>query len=436
MTVREIALSLLSEYEANGKYVNLSLSSHKADCLDSKERSFLTVLLYTTVERKLTYDYIIAALSARSLDEVTPRVRNILRLGLAQIMHIDSVPDFAAVNETVKLAKNGGERSFVNGVLRAAVRAGKNLPMPDRKKNEARYLSVAHSFPLHTVKKFMSLYGGEQTERLLSLFNTVPPTSLSVNTLKISREKFIEELKARGLEAIPSKNSKIGVKLPMSANPCEVFGFNEGLFYVQDEASAIAVLALGVNKDDTVVDVCSCPGGKSFAAYILSGGSAEVHSFDLHESKLSLVMAGAKRLGVSLILDERDATSPDGELFGKADKLICDVPCSGLGVLAKKPDLRYKDPASWQTLPPLQLKILSESVKYLKVGGEAIYSTCTLNDAENEEVVKAFLRENPSFVPVDFTVGELSSSGGMLTLLPHKHKTDGFFVAKIKRLSE
>ncbi len=435
MTVRETALALLSEYEESGKYVNLSLSSHKADGLSQKERSFLTVLLYTTVERKLTYDYIISALAARSLTEISPRVKNILRLGLSQIMHIDSVPDFAAVNETVKLAGGAGERSFINGVLRRAVREKDSLPIPERAKNEARYLSVKYSFPLPTVKKFISLLGSEETEELLSVFNTVAPTSVSVNTLKIEREEFLGKLRAAGLDASLAKNSKIGVKIVGSVNPCEVFGFSEGLFYVQDEASAIAAEALCPQPSDTVVDVCSCPGGKSFAAYILSGG-AEIYSFDLHESKLSLVKSGAERLGIKLHTAERDALTPDESLFGKADKLICDVPCSGLGVLSKKPDLRYKDSSLWESLPELQLSILSESVKYLRCGGEAIYSTCTLNDKENSEVVRQFLASHPNFEPVDFTVGELSSVRGMLTLLPHKHSTDGFFIAKLGKKSE
>ncbi len=435
MTVREMALSLLLEYESSGKYVNLSMSSHKTEGLSQKERSFLTVLLYTSVERKITYDYIISALSERSGDDISWRVKNILRLGLSQIIHIDSVPDFAAVNETVKLAKNKGEASFINAVLRAAVMAKENLPMPDKSKNIARYLSVKYSFPTAIVKKFISMLGEAQAEALLATFNTIPPTSLSVNTLKIEREDLLNKLLKSGLDARLSENSKIGIKIQGSINPCEIFGFNEGFFFVQDEASAIAAEALGVREGETVIDVCSCPGGKSFAAYILSGG-AQIYAFDLHKSKLSLVTDGAQRLGISLTVRENDARKADESLLGKADKLICDVPCSGLGVLAKKPDLRYKDPASWETLPQLQSAILEESVKYLKPGGEMIYSTCTLNTSENEDVVNAFLKEDPRFAPVDFKVGELSSRGGMLTLVPHRDATDGFFIAKLKKLSE
>ena len=433
MTVREIALSLLMEYEEGGKYVNLSLSSHKTDGLTAKDRGFLTVLLYTATERKLTYDYIISALAERSADDISKRARNILRLGLCQIMHLDSVPDFAAVNETVKLAGSRGERGFVNAVLREALRRKESLPLPDKDKNFARYLSVLYSFPTALVKHFINAYGKEGTEALLLCFNSIPKTTLTVNTAKISVDNFLLELKARGYSACAADYSKISVKLDGSVNPCEIFGYKEGYFFVQDEASALAVAALDVAKEDKVVDVCACPGGKSFAAAILSGG-AEIRSFDLHESKLSLVRDGAIRLGLDLTAEKRDATEPSPELFGKIDKVICDVPCSGLGVLAKKPDLRYKDTEAMQRLPALQSEILKSSARYLKQGGELVYSTCTLNDAENRDVILAFLEENPDFAPVDFTVGALKSEGGILTLLPHVHGTDGFFIAKIKRL--
>ncbi len=432
MTVRETALALLLEYENGGKYVNLSLSSHKADSLSPSERSFLTVLLYTAVERKITYDYVAASLSARSVDDISPRVRNILRLGLCQIMHMNSVPDFTAVDESVKLAHGKGEKAFVNAVLRAAVRKKDSLPLPDRSKSVARYLSVFYSFPLKTVKKFISDFGEDETEKMLKSFNIVPPTSLSVNTARISREDFIAELLSKGVQVRAAANSSIGVKIDGSVNPCEIFGFDEGLFFVQDEASAIAAEALGARRTDTVIDVCTCPGGKSFAAYILSGG-AKIYSFDIHESKLSLVSGGAERLGIDLTLGARDARNPDTRLFGTADRVICDVPCSGLGVLAKKPDLRYKDLTEAEALPSLQLSILRASANYLKPGGELVYSTCTLNRAENEDVVGAFLEEKPDFAAVDFSVGDLHSEAGMLTLLPHMHGTDGFFIAKLKR---
>jgi 16S rRNA (cytosine967-C5)-methyltransferase len=189
-----------------------------------------------------------------------------------------------------------------------------------------------------------------------------------------------------------------------------------------------------VGEDDLVVDCCSAPGGKSFASAILSGDKAEIHSFDLHESKLSLIESGRDRLGLSsIVVDARDALTPDDQLLFRADKVICDAPCSGLGVLGKKPDLRYKDSSVMTELPPLQYNILTASSKYLKVGGELVYSTCTLNPDENELIVEKFLSENSGFEAVPFTVGNLESKNGMLTLLPHIHGTDGFFIAKIRR---
>ena len=273
MTVRELALSLLSDYEVSGKYVNLSLSSHSADKLSPQERGFLTVLLYTTVERKITYDYYIGAISGRSLDKIDQVTLNILRLGMCQIVHIDSVPNHAAVNETVALARNPGEKSFVNGVLRQAARlkAEGKLPLPPREKKLSRYLSVAYSFPLWLVKHFISLYGEEATEKLLDRFNTARYTDLTVNLTKTTKENLVSLLKDAGLEPESFIDSPLTVRLPESVNPRCLPGFEDGLFFVQDAACAVSAEALEVDRGHRVIDVCACPGGKSFAAAILSG---------------------------------------------------------------------------------------------------------------------------------------------------------------------
>ena len=435
MTVREITLSLLCDYEINGKYVNLSLSSHLTDKLSGEERGFLTALLYTTVERKITYDYYIGAISGRSLDKIDPTTLNILRMGLCQIVHIDSVPDHAAVNETVALGRNPGEKSFVNGILRQAARlkAEGKLPLPERSKKVSRYLSVAYSFPLWLVKHFISLYGEEGTEKLLERFNTARYTDLTVNLTKTDKDTLIASLKEQGYEPFSFIDSPLSVRLGASVNPKKLSGFDEGLFFVQDAACAVSAEALGVCDGDNVIDVCACPGGKSFAAAILTP-NGKVTSFDIHESKLSLIEDGARRLGLANVsADVCDAVYPKEELFGCFDRVICDVPCSGLGVLGKKPDIRYRDNQSLQNLPELQYEILKASSKYLKDGGTIIYSTCTLNPEENERVVERFLSENEGYTAVDFTVGDLASSFGTLTLVPHIHGTDGFFIAKLRK---
>ena len=437
MTVREIALSLLDEYEAGDKYANLALSSHLLDKLSAGERKFVTHLFYTAVERKLTYDYYICALSGRSLDKIDKGVLNILRLGFAQLLGTDSVPSYAAVNETVSLCRGKGERAFVNGVLRAAVRAVEKgeLPMPKREKNAARYLSVKHSFPLWICKEFVSSFGEEEAEKLLVSINGAGYTDLTVNTCRIGRDEFLRKLREGGIEASPSLYSDIGVRIPYSVDVKELFGFCEGYFFVQDEAGAVSASALSPKPCDVIVDVCSAPGGKSFAAEVLAGGEAKIFAFDIHNSKLSLIEGGAKRLGFEKIAVECcDAREGKDTLFGKADRVICDCPCSGLGVLGKKADLRYRDSSKDAYLPDLQYEILCRAKDYLKIGGEMIYSTCTLRECENRGVVKRFLDGHPGFCAVDFEVGALSSNEGMLTLLPHVHSTDGFFIAKLKRI--
>ena len=435
MNMRQIALRILDEYEAGGKYINLALSSHVTDGLKSEEKAALTALLYTTVERKLTYDYYICALAGRSEDSIEPHTKNILRLGFCQLLDMTSVPDFAAVNETVKLARGKGERAFVNGILRTAARNKDSLPMPDENKKYTRFLSVKYSFPLPLVKHFDSLFGREDTEKLLNFYNTEKYTDISVNGLKITPDEYLELLKKTNTYAEKCTFLPSSIRISASVNPERLPGFDKGLFFVQDRASAIASAVLDVREGEIMVDSCAAPGGKSFSAAILSSDKAQIHSFDLHESKLSLIGGGADRLGIkSISVCARDALTPDESLIGKADKVACDVPCSGLGVLGKKPDLRYKDMDALTLLPPLQLDILKASCKYLKVGGVLVYSTCTLNPAENEEIVGAFLKENTDFEAVPFTLGELSAPEGMLTLLPHLHATDGFFVAKIKKV--
>lgn len=433
MNIRKIALSLLLEYEAGEKYANLLLTSHLCDGLTDTERSQLTALLYTTVEQKLRYDYYIKAVSGRGDGEIDMTTLNILRLGVCQLLDMRSIPDFAAVAETVRLGRNPGERSFLNGVLRGIARKRDELPMPSEEKNYKRYLSVKYSFPLWIVKHFDALLGRDGCEALLSAFDTVRYTDLTVNTLKISREEYIKKLHGCGISANPSPYTAEGVRISSSVNPESLPGYSDGEFFVQDTASLLAVTALSPRERDRIIDVCAAPGGKSLAAAVLSGDAGEVYSFDVHESKLSLIESSAKRLGLNSVRAAvRDARVPDESLFATADKVIVDAPCSGLGVLSKKPDLRYKSEGAARELPQLQLEILSASAKYLKRGGELIYSTCTLNPSENSGVVEKFLSENPDFEPVSFKVGEFFE-GCELTLFPHKDGTDGFFIAKMRR---
>ena len=432
--IRALLLDLLLEYELEGKYINLSLNSHKADRLSAQERGLLTALLYTTVENKLRYDYYISALAKRSIEKIDVVTKNIIRIGLCQLLDMENLPPYAAINETVKLARNIGERSFVNGILRTAERNAGELPLPDKDKNFPRYLSVKYSFPLWIVKKYIALYGESETERLLCWFSEVAPTDLFVNTCKISVESFINKLSESGILAEKSPFSENSVRIENSIDPRKIPGYSEGEFFVQDRACSAAISLLGCKAGESVIDVCSAPGGKSFAAAIVMKGMGRVASFDIHESKLSLISDGAKRLALSSITaDVCDATKPRQELFASFDKVLCDVPCSGLGVLSKKPDLRYKNPDGLDKLPDLQYEILSASAEYLKCGGRLLYSTCTLLPLENGEVVKRFLDSHPNFHTVDFYIGEEKSRDGCFTFIPHVHKTDGFFVSLLEK---
>lgn len=433
MSVLKLAYRLLCEYEGSGRYVNLLLNSPAVSALPESDRQKLTALLYTAVEGKIRYDYYISALSKRGIGEISENVRNILRLGLCQICDIKSIPDYAAVNESVKLAQSPPERSFINGVLRAAVREKDKLPLPDKDKNYLRYLGVKYSFPLWMVKRLNKQYGDE-CEDILGAMNSRPPLTLLVNTKKIEREEYINELRRRGVSAEKTEYSPLGVRVFGVQGPKKLYGFSEGLIYVQDEASQLSALALGATAGDRIIDVCAAPGGKSIAAAISAGDGCEVLSFDSHEGKIRLIEESAARLSIkSVRAAARDARTPDKALYETADRLICDVPCSGLGVISKKPDLRYKDEESISALPELSLEILESSVSYLRPGGVAIFSTCTVLYEENEAVFSEFLSRHPEFSPLDFAFGELRSRGGMMTLLPNRHKTDGFFIAKMRK---
>lgn len=428
MNLRFTALRVLARWEAGDAYINLAIG-RAAEGLPDADRRYLTALVYGTVEKKLTLDYAIGALAHRS--DVSPAAKSILECGLYELFYLHT-PRHAAVNAWVDLAGSRGEKSFINGVLRAAS-ALDTLPLPPRDKNEMRYLSVCYSVPLATVKRLTAVFG-EETEDFLRATATPPHLTLHINSLRISRADYLARLAAAGMEAVPTPYAPAGVRLTGSCPPRDLPGFAEGWFFVQDEASQIATEALGAEPGEAVIDLCACPGGKSFGAAIRMADRGQVLSFDLHASKLSLIESGAARLGLTCItVKEHDATLPDPALAELADRVICDVPCSGLGVLSKKPDLRYKDLRAADELPALQSAILRNAASCVRPGGILLYSTCTVNPAENESVTDAFRAAHPAFIPEDFTVGGLSSTGGRLTLLPHRHGTDGFYLAKFRR---
>ena len=436
-TAREAAYRSLFLCERDKKYSSLEIdASIRRFSLEGAERGLYTALVYGVIERRITLDYIIGKLSSKPTPSLDNEVLVLLRLGLYQLIYLERIPESAAVNETVNLAKKNAPRaaSFINAVLRSFLRTmGKDkLPYPDRS-DKREYLSVRYSVGYDVLDTLMASV--DDIEAVLIAFECQPDVTLRVNTLKISREDLIQKLAEYGVEAVPTAYSPHGVRLTKKSLPEKVMELiSSGCVYIQDEASQIATVAASPMPGTAVIDTCACPGGKSFSAAILMENRGEVKSFDLHKNKLALVDKGAKRLGITIIeTAERDGSKRDEALIESADTVICDVPCSGLGVIAKKPEIRYKSREELVRLPDIQYAILKNVCAYVKRGGVLVYSTCTLNKAENEAVTERFLSKNTDFAPEDFNVGDIKSEGGKLTLLPNVHGTDGFFVAKLRR---
>lgn len=437
ISAREAAFDSLTLCEKDGKYSNLEIDARIVRCkLEGAEKNLFTALVYGVIERKITLDYIIGKLSSRPIESLDKSIKIILRLGLYQIIYLDRVPDSAAVNESVKLAKKAvpAASAFVNAVLRGFLRVldRQAFMYPDRN-DYTRYLSVRYSVSDDVVNTLMKT--GEDIEKLLSAFERQPLPTLRVNTLKITADELVKKLFSEGITYAAAKYSDFGLRLTdgkITEFITELI--DKGYVYIQDEASQIATIAAGAKPKQIVIDTCACPGGKSFSLAILMNNEGEVYSFDLHKNKLSLVKKGADKLGITIIkTEEKNGTVLDEALIKKADIVLCDVPCSGLGVIAKKPEIRYKSCEDFERLPEIQYSIIKNSSNYVKSGGVLCYSTCTVNPAENGEVVKRFLLENNDFILEDFLVGGLESQDGMLTLYPHIHETDGFFVAKLRR---
>lgn len=433
MSPRRLAFDVLKKMSAGGQYSNIAIDKALASAeLSEADRGLFTVIVMGVLERKITLDYVIDRLAADS-NKIENDVRILLRMGLYQLMFLDRVPEYAAINETVGLAPRR-VRGFVNAMLRAYLRKKGSIGYPDKDKNAAEYISVKYSFPIELTERFISIFGEDRTCNIFDFYNQTPPMTLRVNTLKISRKDYAAELDRAGIKYELTENSPNGIKV-YGASFSRLPKSDEGYFFVQDEASQICVEALGARSGNFVIDCCSCPGSKSFGAAISMENTGKILSCDLHESKLSLIESGAKRLGIDIITTRAtDARKYDETLCMSADALLCDAPCSGFGVMAKKPEIRYKDLTESDKLPKIQSDILENVCKYLKVGGALVYSTCTVFPEENTAVVKSFLNAHPEFVAEDFSVGNLSSECGMLSLFPDIHKTDGFFIAKMRRI--
>ncbi|GHU35570.1 ribosomal RNA small subunit methyltransferase B [Clostridia bacterium] len=445
LSPRRICLDALNHFERDQSYSNLALDAaiERYD-LSDLDRSFLTKLFLGVIERKITLDYYYSFVGSVELERLDTAVKNAIRMALYQIFYMDRVPDSAACDESVELirtifAKNAKTHGFVNAVLRNIIRRKAEITasvdlLPDFQK-----VSVKYSVGEDVLSVLTDSYGMDNAVKIAASFEIARPLTLMVNTLKISRDAFIEYLRKDGIEAQSCRLSPIGVTITKSLPIRAIPGYEEGYFIVQDEASQICVAESGAKASDLVVDCCAAPGGKSLYTAVQMGNLGKIVSFDLKRSKLNLLDKSADRLGIGNIETiARDSSQlPLESLRASADVVLCDVPCSGIGVCAKKPEIKYKKSADFTALPKLQLKILSSASGYVKQGGILMYSTCTLNHRENEEVVADFLKSNKEFHREYFSILEYNADNlpGQTTFFPFERNIDGFFLAKLRRNS-
>ena len=447
LNLRELALEILLEAEKNGAYPNVLLKQtlDKYLYVEKQERAFLTRLVEGCVERKVTLEYYINSVSKTPVNKMKPVIRCIMRMAAYQIFYMDGVPDRAACNEAVKLVQQRGFhtlKGFVNGVLRNLSRQKGEIAMPDEKKEPVKALSVQYSMPEWLVEKIIKEYGIQNAKNMFdSLYENVGSTSIRVNNSKISTEECAELLKREGVHVEKGAYVENALEISGYDSLTLLESFQKGYFQVQDVSSMLVGLAAGPEEGDTIIDVCAAPGGKSIHVADLLNGTGHVEARDLTDYKVGLIEENIARCGFTNISAKKaDALSLDRDAYETADVVIADLPCSGLGVLKKKSDIKYRMSQSQiEELAELQRKILKNAVTYVKKGGTLIYSTCTIAKEENDLQVDWILENLPlQLVSLTDCMGEEilknTEREGVLQLLPGREKTDGFFLAKFRKV--
>ncbi|MBQ6895670.1 MAG: 16S rRNA (cytosine(967)-C(5))-methyltransferase RsmB [Oscillospiraceae bacterium] len=431
---RKLVVDCLVKVEKSG-FSNLVLTSAiDSHNLSNQDKAFATKLFYGTVERKLTLNHIIQKHLSKPLSKMDKEVVAILQSGLYQIMYMESVPDYAAINQAVGLCPVFRKTS-AKGLVNAVLRKCRNFDIEKEVfTDEITALSVKYSVDADIVKIIKKDYG-DQTEDILKGMFITPKFTVKINTTKITEEKYKQLLSEKGVEynEMPVAGA---LEIIHRGSVTDIPGFNEGYFYVQGVTSQYAVSAAGIRKGYDVLDLCAAPGGKSFAAAIALDGTGSVTSCDPNPPRLKLIEDGAARLGLENITTVQNSGEVYNGKLKRYDVIICDVPCSGIGIIPKKPDLRYKSMADVKQLAELQYSILSTAAGYLKENGTIVYSTCTINKLENEQVVDKFLKENPDFklekqhCPVE----NILNVDEKITFLSHLTGFDGFFVAVLRKM--
>ena len=437
--VRELAMQVLQKVHVEGAYANVALAETLREIkLTERDRRFLTELVYGVTKAGETLDYMIGRYVA-DIRKAQPAIRELLRLGFYQIFLMDRVPPSAACDTAVELAKKHGRRgadSFVNGVLRAALREPERAALPDGRNAHALALRTWH--PKWLVERWMRAYGYERTEELCHCNNTSAPLSMRVNTLRTNRPALMEQFTAAGAQVRASAWVPDGIVLGTHGALDELAPLRMGLAQVQDESSMLVAHVLAPEPGMTVIDACAAPGGKTTHIAQRMENRGRILAFDIYEEKIRRIERNAQRLGISIMEAQMcDARAIGAAYAGQADRVLVDAPCSGLGVLRRKPDARWKkSPEDVKTLPPLQRAILASAAEAVKKGGILVYSTCTMEECENAAIVANFLRTHTDFV-LEETGGFLpvqKTTECMVQIMPETDGPDGFFIARMRRL--
>ena len=435
MGARETALNALIACRKEGAWSNGVLKDYVVrDRLDRRDAALASRLCYGVLQNRLKLDFYLQQLLTGKVKDLHPVVRDILHLGLYQLYETDKIPESAVVNESVSLAKKycPKQRSaagLVNAVLRSAATKKDSLQQP-------KSYVEKYSHPQVLVDLLKPYVGKENLEAMLIANNAIAPTVIQVNTLRITTDELAARLTEEGVTTQTHAWMPDCLVLTGTGDLEKLPSFRDGLFYVQDCAAKLSVLCAQLPQSAKVLDCCAAPGGKSFAAAIAMGGTGSIISCDIHSHKTALIEKGAQRLGLeNITAQQQDGSQLRSDWIGAMDAVIADVPCSGYGIIRKKPDIRYKDPASMADLPALQAKILETQANYVKPGGILLYSTCTLVRRENEDVVEAFLKTHPEFTPEPLPLPPVFSENrtGMLALIPGQYDTDGFFICRLRR---
>lgn len=422
---RKTAVKALVEIHKNDAYSNITLGKLLGESeLSNQDKALASALVYGVLDRLITIDYLLSRFVTKTpISKISLMTLEAMRIALYQILYMDKIPESAAVNESVNIIKSSKERhnaGFVNGVLRAALRGDLSLP----EGNDIKLLSVRYSAPEWIVKSFVEDYGTDTAIKLLEDSLQAPPVVLKVNTVRLGADELKARLEAEGITA---KNSEIPDALiaeggiDVKNSEC----YKKGLFHIQDLASQLSIKELALKPGERVLDMCASPGGKTFTMAEHMENKGEILAFDLYEKRAELVKKGAERLGLTVINASVGDATVKNEGLGLFDAVLCDVPCSGLGVIRRKPEIKYKKSEDFSALQDIQGKILQNAAAYTKAGGRIMYSTCTVRKAENQAIVKAFLDKNTGYeLKYDYVY------------MPHKDGTDGFYCAVIQKAGD